>query len=166
MMSDWIRRLAAVFSIRQSVNPSIRQSYGLNLLYFRNHLAKAGFDALSQGDIGGRTSLAGPPHTEQERAVPLIEVNNLDIAPVGGDIGPQRIQGLLDAMEDVHEGQTNLCARQVNAGLAQVLAGRRKNEFLRLGHGSLYGNAGRFDVPSATEGPDKGGDIHISHRAE
>ena len=77
------------------------RSDGIHLSHLWHHLAKPRFDPLAQRDGRRAAPRAGAAEAEQQHPVGLVEVHDLDLSPVRGDIGPECIEGLFDALQGV-----------------------------------------------------------------
>src|SRR5688572_29458744 len=78
---------------------------GIHLFYLRHHLTQPGFDALTQRDGGSTAARAGAAQTQQQHPIRFVEVHYLHLAAVRGDVGPEGVEGFLDAGESIwHRG--------------------------------------------------------------
>src|SRR5688572_8157996 len=79
-------------------------SDGLHGADFGDGFTEPDLDPLLQGDGARGTAVAGAPHAEGQGPVGVIVVDDLDASLVGGDIGPQAVEGLFDAGQRIHMG--------------------------------------------------------------
>jgi len=55
--------------------------------------------------------MAGAAEAQEQPALLLVEVYDLDVTAVGGDVGAERIQRALNAFDRVHKGRGNSYSR-------------------------------------------------------
>ena len=51
---------------------------------------------------GRGAAVAGATEPQQQHAIALVEIHDLDVPAVGRDVGPERVQRALDAINKVH----------------------------------------------------------------
>jgi hypothetical protein len=75
---------------------------GLDVLHFGHHLAEPRLDALLQSHGRGRTAVAGASESQQQNAVLLVKVHDLDAPAMRRDIGPKGVERSFNAIDGVH----------------------------------------------------------------
>src|SRR6266540_219340 len=86
-----LRMRASAEVTRASSESATRSSDSFHRLHLGHHLAQPNLDALLERHGRSGTSVTGPAQTQQESSILLVEVDDLHLPPVGGDVGPQHI---------------------------------------------------------------------------
>src|ERR1041384_1930319 len=108
-----------------------------------HQLAEPRLDPLAQRDGRGAAAGAGAAQAEQEHPVGFVEVDDFDLAPVGGDVRPEGVQRLLDAFQRV--GHRRIIGPPPGGSTArdsvEIAPGGGENPGLALGEGALERDA-------------------------
>src|ERR1051326_3187368 len=116
-------RAAATRASRGGVTKSNR----LHLLHFRHQLPEARLDPLAERDRGSAAPGAGTAQAQQQHTVALVEIHDLDMSPVGGDVGAEGIERLLDAVQGIGHRLSVVGQRLSVVGQRSSVSGRRSS---------------------------------------
>src|ERR1051326_288776 len=116
-------RAAATRASRGGVTKSNR----LHLLHFRHQLPEARLDPLTERDRGSAAPGAGTAQAQQQHTVALVEIHDLDMSPVGGDVGAEGIERLLDAVQGIGHRLSVVGQRLSVVGQRSSVSGRRSS---------------------------------------